>query len=252
MRMNYLVANWKMAPETLGEALRLAKATTSLAKTYKKSLTTIVATPYLYIPSIIAKHRTLAIAVQDVSTATTVAATGSIGASILKANKVGYCIIGHSECRAQGDTNEIVKTKFDLLLEKKIVPILCVGERVRDEQGWYLSGIKDQIETAFAGVPKQTLKRVIIAYEPVWAIGADAVREATPVECREMIMFIRKLLSDLYDHKTAEQVAILYGGSVSEDNAKLFVEEGQADGLLVGRVSLDSKRLTKLAARMSA
>ena len=249
--MTMLIANWKMAPETIVGALRLAKSTSTLSKKYKKSLTVIAAVPALYIPSIVSKERSLVIAAQDVAPVATIAATGSIGAGLLKGNKVSYCIVGHSECRSAGDTNEIVRAKIERLIEKKITPIICVGEKVRDEQGWYLSGIKDQIESALSAVPKAMVKRIIIAYEPVWAIGSHAVREATPVECQEMMLFIRKILADLSDHKTATQVSILYGGSVSEDNARAFLDDGGADGLLVGRVSLDAKRFAKLAERIS-
>jgi triosephosphate isomerase len=245
--MKFLIANWKMAPETLVGAMRLAQTTTMLAKKYKKSLSVIVCVPALYIPSIAAKARTLALGAQDVSPTSINASTGQIGAAMLKGNKVAYCIVGHSECRATGDTNEDVKMKIDRLLEKKIQPILCVGEKARDAQGWYLSTIKDQIESALAGIARPDLKRVLIAYEPVWAIGAHAEREATPDECREMIMFIRKLITDLYDAKTAKQMQIVYGGSVSEHNARAFVTDGEANGLLVGRVSLDAKRFSKLA-----
>ncbi len=249
--MNYLVANWKMAPETTTDALRIAAATTTITKKYKKTLTVIAAVPSIYIPTIHTKQKSLTIAAQDVGSATGIAATGSIGTAILKGNKVGYCIVGHSECRVRGDTNEIVKTKIDRLLEKKITPIICVGEKTRDDRGWYLSTVKDQIESALTSVPRPELKRMMIAYEPVWAIGADATREATPEECREMILFIRKIITDLYDIKTAKSIAILYGGSVSEDNAASFVADGAVDGLLVGRVSLDTKRLAKLAERIA-
>ncbi len=245
--MKLLIANWKMAPSTTVDALRLAQATTTIAKKYKKSLTLIACVPTLYIVPISAKARTLQLGAQDVSKAVSVASTGSIGVALLKSAKLSYCIIGHSECRASGDTNEDVKIKFDQLMEKKISIILCVGEKTRDAQGWYLSTIKDQVESALRDVPKANLKRCIIAYEPVWAIGANAEREATPIECREMIMFIRKLVTDLYDAKTAKQIQIVYGGSVSEENARAFVTDGEADGLLVGRVSLDVKRFSKLA-----
>lgn len=245
--MTILIANWKMAPDTPLGALRLANTTTTLAKKYKKQLLVIAAVPYLYIPSIATKHRALVLAAQDVAMVNEIAATGMVGAAMLKGAKVGYCIVGHSESRARGDTNELVRAKIDRLLEKKIQPILCVGEKSRDAQGWYLSTIKDQVESAFRDIPKATLKRVIVAYEPVWAIGSAADREATPIECREMIMFIRKLVTDLYDAKTAKELQIVYGGSVSEENARAFVTDGEANGLLVGRASLDAKRFSKLA-----
>lgn len=245
--MKLLIANWKMAPDTAVEAVRLAKATSIISKKYKKHLSVIACVPYIYLTTVKKAAPALILGAQDVAPGTNVAATGSIGAMMLKGNKVSYAIVGHSECRSSGDTNELVKTKLDRLMEKKLTPILCVGEKTRDDRGWYLSAVKDQVESALAGLARPELKRLVIAYEPVWAIGAGAEREATPDECREMIMFVRKLITDLYDARTAQSMTIVYGGSVSEDNAALFVADGCADGLLVGRVSLDSKRLHKLA-----
>ena len=249
--MKLLVANWKMAPDIPTQAQQLAKATASVLRAHKKHLEIITCVPFPYLMTVGAAARALPIGAQDVATGVSIASTGQVSAMMLKGSGAEYCIVGHSECRAHGDTNESVKAKIDRLLEKKLIPILCVGEKERDMHGWYLSVIKDQIESALDGVPKATLKRVIIAYEPVWAIGVDATREATPSECREMIMFIRKLIADLYDEKVARSVAIVYGGSVNEDNAVSFLTEGEAQGLLVGRVSLDAKRFAKLASRIA-
>lgn len=249
--MKILIANWKMAPETPKQAIALAKSTFTLAKASKKYTQIIVCVPFPYLISARASARNLLLGAQDVAGITTVASTGKVSASMLKGVGATYCIVGHSETRAMGDTNENVKEKIERLLEAKLMPILCVGEKERDTHGWYLSTIKDQIESAFAGVAKPTLKRFIIAYEPVWAIGAQAQREATPTECHEMVLFIRKILADLYDEKSAHTVPILYGGSVNEDNARIFVTDGEASGLLVGRVSLESKRFAKIAQRIA-
>lgn len=249
--MILLVANWKMAPDTPKSASALAKATTTIAKTYKKQVQVVACAPHIHLVGVHAAAKTLLIGSQDVAATAVVASTGNISAAMVKASGATYSIVGHSETRAMGDTNDIVKQKIDQALAAKLTPILCVGEKERDDHGWYLSTIKDQIESAFTGIAKPTLKRFVIAYEPVWAIGATATREATPVECQEMVLFIRKLLSDLYDEKVAKTIPVLYGGSVSEENARAFVTDGGADGLLVGRVSLEPKRFTKIAQRIA-
>lgn len=249
--MKFLIANWKMAPETPKQAISLAKATSTIARTSKKHVQMIVCASYVHLSTLRNTTKTLALGAQDVASTTTIASTGKVSAPMLKGLGVTYCIVGHSETRANGDTNEVVKEKINRLLESKLTPILCVGEKERDEHGWYLSTIKDQIESAFFGIAKPSLKRFVVAYEPVWAIGAQATREATPTECQEMILFIRKIIADLYDEKVAKTIPVLYGGSVGEENARAFVTDGDASGLLVGRVSLDPKRFAKIAQRIA-
>ncbi len=246
--MKMLVANWKMAPETESIALRLAKATFTAAQKYKKSLAVIACVPYIYLSPIKKGVRALTLGVQGIAPGVDSAATGMVSVAMVKNIGAAYAIVGHSESRARGDTPEVVKAQLDLVLAKRMTPILCVGEKERDNQGWYLCTVKEQLETSLAKVPKATLKNIIIAYEPVWAIGKDATRQATPSECREMIIFIRKIVTDLYDKKLAASMRIIYGGSVDEGNAARYLDEGSADGLLVGRVSLDAKKFAKLAA----
>ncbi len=249
--MKLLIANWKMAPDTEAQAQALAKASAKLVRTYKKSTHIIVCPPVIYIPLVTKVSTVLAVGGQSVSAESTGAHTGEISAAMLKSMHVTYCIVGHSETRAQGESNELVKKKITLLLEKKIQPIVCIGEQSRDVHGWYLSTIKDQVESVFFDMPKVAVKRIVLAYEPIWAIGAQATRTATVEECLEMIMYIRKLISDLYDEKTARSMAILYGGSVDQTNAASFIREGGVEGLLVGRVSLESKRLEMLVKAIS-
>lgn len=245
--MKLLIANWKMAPETPKQAATLAKASLTIAKKVKKKVQVIACVPAVHLPTVRSAARTLLLGAQDVAATISASSTGQISAAMVKAASASYSIVGHSETRAAGDTNESVKAKITHLLTAKLHPILCVGEKERDAQGWYLSTIKDQIESACAGITKPQLKQFIIAYEPVWAIGEKATREATPIECHEMVLFIRKLLADLYDEKSAKQIPILYGGSVNEVNARAFVTDGGASGLLVGRASLEPKRFAKLA-----
>lgn len=246
--MILLVGNWKMAPEKPALALELAKKTAVIARTYKKFLKVAVCPSFVHLaPVLKSAHAPLLVGAQSVSVEIEVPNTGLVSATQLKGVGVDYCIVGHSESRERGETNEFVELQVTRLIEKKITPIVCIGERERDAQGWYLSVVKDQLDLLLSSVSKAAFKNIVIAYEPIWAIGKDAKREATPAECREMVIYIRKLIRDVHGEKFAASMVILYGGSVNETNAKQFVVEGTVQGLLVGRVSLDAKRFGMLA-----
>jgi triosephosphate isomerase len=162
---------------------------------------------------------------------------------------VKYVIVGHSERRSSlagaGEINEIVNKKVKAAISAGLIPILCVGENVRDENHEYLNFVKKQIEECLNGVSKNLIAKVIIAYEPVWAIGKGAF-PATPEEFREMNIFIKKILSDKFGVKEASKVKIIYGGSVDDKNALDFIKDGQADGFLPGRASLDAEKFSKI------
>lgn len=236
-----IIGNWKMAPEKKEQAITLSKKLNVLIKKYK-STDFVFCPPYIYLEGIKKQVKNLTLGAQKVSTSFEVANTSAISATMVKNIGAEYCIAGHSEVRAMGETDEMINQEILNLLEKKVKPIFCIGEIKRDTQGWYLSSIKDQIQKGLAGVTTAQLKNVVIAYEPVWAIGKNAEREATPVESMEMVIFIKKIIADLYDEKSSKNITILYGGSVNENNAKSFVTAGGANGLLIGRVSLDIKK----------
>jgi triosephosphate isomerase len=246
--MIYLIGNWKMAPEKQTQVSDLVKKTNEIAKLHKKNMTMIICPPAVFLSTVVKTTKIpLLVGAQGVAASDAVTQSGLISAPMLKENGAQYVIVGHSEMRARGDSNADVKAQVTRLLEKKLVPIVCIGEKGRDAQGWYLSEVKDQLETVFADLPALQAKKMIIAYEPVWAIGAKAERAATPLECREMMIFIRKFLSDQYGEKVAKSILIIYGGSADEFNARSFIDEGGAQGFLVGRVSLDAKRFAALA-----
>lgn len=246
--MLLLVGNWKMAPEKPAQAADLIKKTHAIAKMFKKTLSLVSCVPTVHLSIALKGAKVpLVVGVQGVAAIPAVAQTGLVSAAMIKAYGAAYCIVGHSESRARGEVNELVAEQTMQLLEKKVTPIVCIGERERDVQGWYLSVVKDQLEAVLATIPEGALKKIVIAYEPIWAIGKDAVREATPAECLEMVIFIRKVLADHAGEKAAAKVPILYGGSVDEYNARAFVTDGGAQGLLVGRVSLEPKRFALLA-----
>lgn len=250
--MVLLVGNWKMAPEKALDAVSLAKKTLALARQYKK-ITFVSCVPAIHLAPLSKQIKsTLHLGAQHVASSGEVAQTGLVSVGMLRSYGATYCIVGHSESRARGESDDMVRDATLLLLQKKITPIVCVGERERDAHGWYLSTVKEQVEKVISALPKAQLKSLVIAYEPVWAIGKNAAREATALECREMVIFIRKVIADAVGEKESQKVTILYGGSVNETNAASFITEGSAQGFLVGRVSLDIKRFAMLAKQVAA
>ena len=159
-------------------------------------------------------------------------------------------LVGHSEKRNEGDTNEVVARKIENALKAGLLIVLCVGEKSRDSSADYHIAVKRDLEESLALFPKSKLTSLTIAYEPVWAIGKNAVRQATPEESREMSVFIKKVLTDMYGSKGSD-VPVLYGGSVTVENCEAFLREGGVQGLLVGRDSLNPIRFSKIVAKAS-
>ena len=126
-------------------------------------------------------------------------------------------------------------------IANRVLPILCVGESTRDENLGYLSFLKGQLVDAFYKVPKSKVTSVVIAYEPVWAIGKSAKRNATSAEIKEIVIFIKRVIGDLYKTKSVPPIKIIYGGSVNAKDAAEILSEGGVDGLLVGHASLNAK-----------
>ncbi len=234
-----------MNPLTGKEAVTLFKKVKSLAG--KNKNTVIVAPPMLYLESIkrvgLGKVK---LASQGGMVGDIGAQTGMVSLAMVKKLGASHAILGHSEMRARGTTDQEVAEQLKDCIAKNITPILCVGEKEREGDMWYLHAVKSQIELALAGIPKAKLTNVIIAYEPIWAIGKTAKREATVKECEEMAIYIKKVLADMFGHKDSKKVPILYGGSVDEKNAHVFLEQGGVDGLLVGRASLNAVQFSKI------
>ena len=165
--------------------------------------------------------------------------TGETSVDMLAAVGVKYCIVGHSERRQYfAETNEIVNKKAKKLLQKDISPIVCVGETLEErESSKMFDVVKEQVEKSLDGIDKDMIaKKVVIAYEPIWAIGTG--KTASAQQANEMCKYIRKVVSDMYDEKTAELVRIQYGGSVKPNNSKEILNMSDIDGALVGGASL--------------
>jgi triosephosphate isomerase len=234
-----IIGNWKMAPKTSREAGAIFQNIRSVASKMQ-NVQTVLCVPSLYISSVQKKvtgHRCV-VGAQDVSMYKDDAHTGEVSATMLKDSNVAYTIVGHSERRAMGETSEHVAEKATALTKEGIRAIVCVGESQRDDEGEYTHFIKAQLLESLKGVPKKNLEQVIVAYEPVWAIGKKAKREATIEDVREMSIFLRRILVDEFGQRIGSAIPILYGGSVNQKNTAGYLFGAEVDGLLIGRASL--------------
>ena len=161
---------------------------------------------------------------------------------MLKSFDVRYVIVGHSERRKAGETDEAVNARVTAVIKAGLTAVLCVGEAKRDHGAQYLGDIEGQIRKACAGLSRAKLESLVVAYEPVWAIGTG--HTATPEDVHEMKLFIQKTLTDLYGRNYAQKVRVLYGGSVNAKNAGELMRDGMVDGFLVGGASLNAKEFS--------
>lgn len=233
-----VVGNWKMNPQTVDMATRLA---TEIKKAVGRieEVEIVVAPPAVYLHAVRAVRngsKIFALGAQNTHWEKLGAHTGEVSLTMLVGMDVTHVIIGHSERRRDGETDEQVHNKVVATIKAGLTAILCVGEVQRDSAAHYLSFIEGQIRSALAGVSKAKLGQVVIAYEPIWAIGTGDT--ATPSDVHEMRLFIEKVLTDMYGRAMAQKVRVLYGGSVNGKNARALMVEGQVDGFLVGGASL--------------
>lgn len=227
-----------MNPGTLEDARRIASKTRTVAKRLDKT-DVVACPPYVFISAIVSRRdpHSLKIGAQSVSFEENGPHTGEVSAGMLRDIGVKYVIAGHSEERGAGDTDEMVSRRVKAIVEAGMNAVLCVGEKVRDEGGLYLEGLKDQIKNSLANIPDRLAKNIILAYEPVWAIGAKEAMK--PEQIYEMSIFVKKVFSDVFSRDQAMKVDVLYGGSVNFRNAADIIKIGQVDGLLVGRESVN-------------
>ena len=240
-----IIGNWKMNPVNKKEAEKLYKDISKTVLNIKKT-EILACPPFIYLENLKKISKKILLGAQDAFYEESGAFTGEVSAKMLFNLGVKYVILGHSERRAKGENNSDINKKIKAVLSLGIIPIFCFGEPGRDENHEYLNFIKLQIEEGLNGVSKNIISKIIFAYEPVWAIGKSAVREATPEEFLEMNIFIKKILSDKFGAKTIEGIRIIYGGSAHPENVLGFLKEGQAQGFLLGRDSLDAKKFLQI------
>ncbi len=238
-----VVANWKMNPSRADDAKELFSGTQKIAHKLKH-VETVVCPPVVYLAMLgdMVTDRQCVLGAQDTFWEHEGSYTGEVSPDMIFSTKARYIIIGHSERRAQGDTDAIIAKKVHATLQFPLIPIICIGEEKRDEEGLYLKTVRNQIQSVIEGRSREDISRMVFAYEPVWAIGKQAERPCTPEECKDMIALIRREIADVTgSSELAHDISILYGGSVDAENVSEFLTAGDANGVLVGRASLDVK-----------
>lgn len=239
LRKTVIAGNWKMnmlASEVKGFADNLAGQISG----YKDWCDVVICAPFVLLPAALDafKASKVGVGAENMSQHTSGAYTGEVSAAQLVDIGTQYVIIGHSERREYyGETDKSVNAKTLAALETPLIPIVCVGETLEQrESGITFDLVAMQTKVALQGISKEQLKRVIIAYEPVWAIGTG--KTATPEDAEEVCRAIRDVIAGLYDKAAADGVSILYGGSMNDKNAFDLLSQPDIDGGLIGGASL--------------
>ena len=241
MPNRYLIANWKMnlPPEGIGPFLG-AMGQANVA----------VAPPYVYLKDVVAgAKQNILVGAQNCADQKSGAFTGEISADMLRDCGARFVILGHSERRnIYGEDDALIARKLAMVIEAGLIPVLCIGENQQQRDGGHATAFcSDQLRAA--AVPQlEKASEVVIAYEPIWAIGTG--RNATGEMVAEIAMAIRVALSIFWPAGVARRAPVLYGGSVTPDNVDDLVAHGEIDGFLVGGASLDSKKFLALAEAM--
>lgn len=236
-----------MNPGTRSEAKELFLAVKKKTEKFV-DVEVVVAPPFLFIPEVATKGGVsrLKLGAQDAHFEERGSCTGEISPALLSPYGVSHVIIGHSERRALGETDEQVNKKIHTLLKRKMTPIVCIGEKERDKQGAFYNHIEKQIRALTTSLTATQLTKVVIAYEPIWAIGTGAT--ATSEDVKEIQLFIVSVLTKLYERRVAAKVTLLYGGSVKASNAQDLHANGGMNGFLVGGASLSPEEFAMIVA----
>ncbi|MBS2213252.1 triose-phosphate isomerase [Carboxylicivirga mesophila] len=242
MRQNIVAGNWKMN-NTLEEGVALAKEVNEILKANKPNCQVVLGAPFIHLTEVVktVDAELVGVAAQNCSDKVSGAYTGEVSASMVKSTGAQYVILGHSERRAYyGETNAILKEKTDLTLANGLTPIFCIGEVLEErESGKHFEVVKEQIEEALFHLSAEEFGKVVLAYEPVWAIGTG--KTASPEQAQEIHAFIRQTLANKYGAEVANETSILYGGSCKPSNAKELFANPDVDGGLIGGASLKAE-----------
>lgn len=240
MRKNIVAGNWKMNNDLAETQELLSHIKMQMVK--EPTAEVYVAPSYisLYNAFQSLKDTPIKVAAQNMHFAENGAYTGEISAKMLKSIGVKTVILGHSERRAYfNETDKILAKKVDAALENEMTAIFCFGEELKDRKAdKYFEVVKSQLENGLFHISKEDWKNVVLAYEPVWAIGTGET--ASPEQAQEMHAYVRKMVSDKFGEEVAQNVSILYGGSVKPDNAKDIFGKEDVDGGLIGGASLNA------------
>ncbi len=244
-RETFIVGNWKMF-KTSSEAVAYIRALTPLVKDAIDHIGLAVSFTSLEAAALVSQGSNVLIGAQNVHDASEGAFTGEISAAMLKASGAQFVIIGHSERRhVFKEDDQFINRKVHRTLQEGIRPLFCLGESLAQrESGATHEILAEQLQKGLAGISSDQAAPLIIAYEPVWAIGTG--KTATPDVAQQAHHFIRECLSDLWSADVANRTAILYGGSVTPSNATVLMAQVDIDGLLVGRAALEVDSFTQI------
>jgi len=248
MRKKVIAGNWKMN-KTLEEGLALASEVANIAKDeVPADVHVVICVPYISLASVSKViNDKVALGAQNVYQKESGAFTGEISASMLTSVGVKYVIIGHSERREYfGETNQQLAEKVNISLAHGLTPLFCCGETLAQrEKGIHIDFVNSQLTESLFHLSEVEIKKVVIAYEPIWAIGTGVT--ASDDQAQEMHEKIRQHLASKYGQAIAEEISILYGGSMKPDNAKGLLSRKDIDGGLIGGASLKSRDFIDIA-----
>lgn len=246
MRRPLIVGNWKMN-KTASQAEELARSLKDNLRG-KNNIDTVLCPPFTALEVVykIIRGSNIGLGAQNLHWEKEGAYTGEVSAPMIKELGGRYVIIGHSERRQHfGESNETVNRKVKTALKFDLIPIVCVGEKLGErEKGRIFPVVESHIKGGLTGLEKLEISKIVLAYEPVWAIGTG--RTATPQQANEIHVFLRRLLTDIYGEDVASRVRIIYGGSVKPDNISALMSETDIDGALVGGASLQADSFLKI------
>lgn len=242
MRKKIVAGNWKMNT-TLGEGVGLAKDVNEALKNFTPKCDVVIAVPFTHLAPVagVIDSAKLGLGAENCADHKSGAYTGEVSAQMVASTGATYVILGHSERRQYyGETSAILKEKVNLVLDNNLTPIFCIGEVLEQrENGTYLDVVKTQIEEALFDLTPEQFSKLILAYEPVWAIGTG--KTATDDQAEEMHAHIRGVIASKYGEEIAENTSILYGGSCKPSNAAALFAKPNVDGGLIGGASLDAE-----------
>jgi triosephosphate isomerase len=240
MRKKIVAGNWKMNL-SLSEGLVLAESVNKYFHDRPSKIAeAVLCTPFIHLSSVseILKTGKVALGAQNCSSEASGAFTGEVSCEMIKSTGAQYVLIGHSERRSYyNENNLLLNRKTVLALKTGLTVIFCCGEILKErEQNRYFKVVKEQLEVGIFSLSNEDFKKIVIAYEPVWAIGTGLT--ASPQQAQEMHAYIRSLISEKYGKETADQTTILYGGSCKPSNAAEIFSMPDVDGGLIGGASL--------------
>jgi len=240
MRKRIIAGNWKMN-KTIDQAVELAENIKGNYDNYDVDIVLCPPFTALYAVHQVIRDEPIGLGAQNIFWQDSGAYTGEVSAEMLSSAGCQFVIIGHSERRQYfGETDETVNKRVHKALTAGLIPIVCVGELLKErESGATRSVVTRQVKSALQGCAKEDISKLVIAYEPVWAIGTGKV--ATPEQAQEMHRLIRQQVAELYDDQLAEEMRIQYGGSMKPENAAEILAKPDVDGGLIGGASLKAE-----------